>query len=59
MADQSKYNAYKIAFRAQKYDLITLQVKKGRKDKIKAQALSKGMSLNAYINSLIDKDMND
>lgn len=32
-------------------------VGKGRKDKIKAHAQQKGMSLNAYIVDLIEKDM--
>lgn len=39
------------------YDDIKLRVPKGKKDKIKAHAESKGMSLNAYINELIDRDM--
>ena len=33
-------------------------VPKGDLDKIKAHAESLGMSLNAYINKLIDEDMN-
>lgn len=41
------------------YDRIELTVKKGEKENIKRCAESKGMSLNAYINSLIDKDMAD
>ena len=40
------------------YDRIEVKVYKGQKDKIKAHAESKGMSLNAYINDLIAKDMN-
>lgn len=40
------------------YDRIEVKVYKGQKDKIKAHAESKGMSLNAYINDLIEKDMN-
>ena len=39
------------------YDRISLTVKKGQKDVIKAHAESKGMSLNGYINHLIDEDM--
>lgn len=39
------------------YDRIALTVKKGQKDVIKAHAESKGMSLNGYINHLIDEDM--
>jgi predicted DNA binding CopG/RHH family protein len=39
------------------YDRISLFVKQGDKDKIKAHAETIGMSLNAYINDLIEKDM--
>jgi len=39
------------------FEYATLKLRKGQKDKIKAHAESKGMSLNAYINELIDKDM--
>ena len=38
-------------------DDIKIRVPKGKRDKIRAYAESKGMSLNAYINDLIDKDM--
>lgn len=39
------------------YDRINLTVPKGDKDKIKAYAESKGMSVNSYINDLIKEDM--
>ncbi len=39
------------------YDDIRLQVKKGQKDIIRKHAESKGMSLNGYINALIEADM--
>ncbi len=39
------------------YDKILLRLPKGRRDKIKAHAESIGMSLNAYINELIDRNM--
>ncbi|MBR1593140.1 MAG: antitoxin [Ruminococcus sp.] len=39
------------------YDDIRLQVKKGRKEQIKAYAEAQGMSLNGYINRLIEADM--
>lgn len=39
------------------YDRINLTVPKGKKDKIKAHAESKGESVNGYINRLIDEDM--
>lgn len=40
-----------------KFDRFLLTVPKGEKDKIKAHAQSKGMSLNAYIVTLIERDM--
>ncbi|MVB12501.1 hypothetical protein CAFE_32410 [Caprobacter fermentans] len=40
-----------------KLDDIIFRVKKGRKAEIKAHADSLGMSLNAYMNYLIDQDM--
>ena len=46
-------------YAAKAYDRIALQVKKGKRDIIKAHAESKGMSLNAYINDLIEKDMKE
>ena len=39
------------------YDNIYLRVKKGEAEAIKAHADSKGLSLNAYINELIKRDM--
>lgn len=39
------------------YDRIALSVKKGDRERIRAHAESKGMSLNGYINDLIKKDM--
>ena len=41
------------------YDRINVNVKKGEREKIKAYAESKGMSLNAYICNLIEKDMKE
>lgn len=41
------------------YDRFQLKMKKGIKETAKAHAESKGMSLNAYINNLIEKDMKD
>ena len=49
-ASKNKYNA-------KAYEQIPLRVKTGQKDEIKAQADRRGMSLNAYIISLIEKDM--
>jgi predicted HicB family RNase H-like nuclease len=38
---------------------ITVRVQKGQKDIIKAKAESLGMSVNAYILSLINKDLEE
>lgn len=40
------------------YDRINLAVKKGKKDRIKEKADEMGISINAYINALIDADLN-
>lgn len=40
-----------------KLDHITIRVQGGTKEKIKAHAQQKGMSLNAYIVDLIERDM--
>ncbi len=47
----------KNKYNAKAYDRIALQVKKGQRDVIRAHAESKGMSLNGYINKLIEEDM--
>ena len=39
------------------YDRISLTVKKGMKEEIEAFADKQGMSMNGYINMLIEKDM--
>ena len=49
--------AVKNKYADKAYDQVRLIVKKGKKDEIKARAESKGMSLNGYINALIDADM--
>lgn len=48
---------YKNEFIAKAYDRVNLTLPKGQKEKIKAHAESKGMSLNGYINALIEADM--
>lgn len=40
------------------YDQVKIVVKKGEREKIKAFAELKGMSLNGYITKLIYDDMN-
>lgn len=44
-------------YNAKAYDQIKIVVPKGERDKIKAFAEAKGMSLNGYIYDLIAKDM--
>lgn len=54
----AKTNAeIKNAYAKRNYDDVRLQVKKGQKEVIRQYAESKGMSLNGYINSLIEADM--
>ena len=47
----------KNKYNAKAYDRIALQVKKGRKDIIKAHAENRGESLNGFINKAIDEKM--
>ena len=44
-------------YEKENYDKVLLRLQKGSRDKIKAHAQQKGMSLNAYIVDLIEKDM--
>lgn len=48
---------YKNSWQSEHRDKILLLVEKGKKEKIKTHAENLGMSLNAYINALIDKDI--
>ena len=45
----------KNKYNAKAYDRIALQVKKGKKEILKAHADSKGESLNGFINRAIDE----
>ena len=47
----------KNKYNTKTYDQLRIIVKKGQKNVIKQYAESKGMSLNGYINSLIEADM--
>lgn len=49
--------AVKNKYNAKAYDRIALVVKKGDKDLIKSRADELGVSVNAYITSLIEKDI--
>lgn len=50
-------NKYKNQFIRETYDRINLTVTKGKKEEIKAYAATMGESVNAYINRLINEDM--
>jgi predicted HicB family RNase H-like nuclease len=50
-------NESKKKYNEKAYDRIQLVVKKGQRDKIKAHAATLGISLNSYIVSLIEKDL--
>ena len=43
-------------YRAKAYDVIQITVKKGLREKYKAQAVAHDMSLTAYIISLLEAD---
>ena len=45
-----------LKYKAKAYDRLELQLKKGKKEEYRAQAEKRGMSLNAYIISLLEKD---
>jgi len=45
-------------FIAEKYDRFTLTFPKGKKEEYKEHAEKQGLSLNSYINKLINEDMN-
>jgi len=49
--------AVKNKYNEKAYDRIALIVKKGQKEIIKAQAEKQGISINAYITKLIEKDI--
>ncbi len=51
--------AVKNRYNQQKYDRLFILCKKGQKEKIAAFAQNKNMSLNAYVLSLVEKDMGD
>ncbi|MFR1051951.1 MAG: antitoxin [Lachnospirales bacterium] len=45
-----------MKYTAANYERLNLQLRKGKKDEYRAQAEAHGMSLNAYIISLLEKD---
>ena len=53
-----KKSEYDNQYAKENYDRIIVQVKKGKKELIKNYAKNKGYeSVNAYINTLIERDM--
>ena len=54
-----KSTATKNKWNANNYDQVRVNVKKGQREVIKAYAESKGMSLNGFINHLIEKEMQE
>lgn len=57
MATNNKRSNIVMESRKRNSDIITVTVPKGMKEKIKAHAQSKGMSMNEYIANLITNDM--
>lgn len=55
------YTSSKVKDRWNKkaYDSFLVRVKAGRKEQIQARASSLGVSLNEYINNLINQDMGE
>lgn len=49
--------ATKNKWNAKTYDQLRVNVKKGQRDVIRKHAEAQGLSLNGYINKLIDEDM--
>jgi hypothetical protein len=48
---------YQNKYIKEKYDRVGLTMPKGKKEVIKARALEECMSINEYINALIDRDI--
>ena len=53
MFDQKKYIR---EYNKDKYDLFSLRLPKGYKDKFKAIAATEGLSMAAYIKKLVDEN---
>ncbi len=50
---------YQNDYNREKYDRIQLAIPKGSKEKIKKRAEALGMSTNAYITDIINKDLEE
>lgn len=53
----AKSTKYKNDFINKTYDRVNLTLPKGMKEEVRKYAESKGLSLNGYINKLIEEDM--
>ncbi|MCD7796105.1 MAG: hypothetical protein LUG95_00275 [Clostridiales bacterium] len=51
--------AYNNQYNAKNYERISFFVEKGKKEKTKAHADNKGVSMNGYINDAVDEAMNN
>lgn len=54
MASEFNQIAYQNHYIKEKYDRINLTVPKGRKEEIKSKAAKQGLSVNEYINRLLE-----
>lgn len=52
-------NESKAKYNRKAYDTTLVYLKKGQKDAIKEHADKQGLSVNGYINQLIERDMKD
>lgn len=57
VADPNARTRASNKYNAKAYDRLNIVVPKGKREKIKAHAESRGESLNGYVNRLIDEDM--
>lgn len=57
--NKEKFDAvkYRNSFNKEKYDRVNIMLPKGQKEVVKAYAGEKGLSLNAFIIGLINKEM--
>ena len=57
VADPNARTRASNKYNAKAYDRLNIVVPKGKREKIKDYAESRGESLNGYVNRLIDEDM--
>ena len=55
--DKAQASKYIYQYTKENYERFSLTVPKGDKDAIKTHAAAKGESVNAYINRVINEDM--